>query len=692
MKRLMEEQHLIGVKETGALEEIVVNDESLSDMDKDKRKKYVQMARIFDEALESLIYKSSIDLAKMYRTEGLGDSALWREFLKHPTVSVFLNDIRDEQQLLNASRALSTDELRNSDALKIVERIEEKNAQSGNSNIIVFFMDFVDYGDKKKLNNYGKYKDPKELVLRNHSDGSVTYRCPVCEVGETFVERPAFYGDCDVCGATLNDFIPLPHQQGVISSKETYKLILGGYGSGKTNVAMALLAAHALSIPKGRAIVVAQTLDQVRRAVFEEFGKFMPKKFIKRQTKVPIEIELTNGYQIFAYSSRDDEPIRSAEVDFFYMEEASKDEFHSIFNQSSARIRRPTGQIFNDKGEQIGDRYQVIMASNPEETWYMEHFILRAGNISASPSVDASIYEDLQIKNPEKNYHVFLSSSRDNHHLPRDYVANMAAGKSPEWIKKYIDCYLDVKEGRVYKDFMDAFVEDFYIPDDWVRVAGYDFGVLDPTAFIIGAVDPETDITYFYDEYKLSGGTIDEHGLHISEMLQYTNDDGLKVPYTLMFPVQADPAIKKRNERDLTSHEQYFYSRTGIKLDPADNRVATGIAKVNNLISLGKIKIFNSLVETKYEMMNYTYQQERSSGLFIEKVVDKDDHLMDALRYVCTRIPENGYKDIEVYGGGIYRRPRSGEVETSAPYKNENKVQIGRMNRGIDIAMPRNRR
>ena len=45
-----------------------------------------------------------------------------------------------------------------------------------------------------------------------------------------------FFLECPACGTLINTFKPLPHQAAFLSNPNKYKMIAGGYGSGKSYI------------------------------------------------------------------------------------------------------------------------------------------------------------------------------------------------------------------------------------------------------------------------------------------------------------------------------------------------------------------------------------------------------------------------------------------------------------------------
>lgn len=173
-------------------------------------------------------------------------------------------------------------------------------------------------------------------------------------------------------------------------------------------------------------------------------------------------------------------------------------------------------------------------------------------------------------------------------------------------------------------------MEPFLIPSNWKRIYGFDKGYNDETALLCGAIDPKTNIIYIYDEYYMSEKPMSYHATHIRPYVE---------GYDKYKPIQADPSIRNRNERDGESYQAYFYRVSGIWLEPANNAIDIGIEKVRDYMYLGKLKIFSSCDNLKGEAGKYVYMPLDSAHP--DKPVDKYNHLMDCLRYMISPLPSN---------------------------------------------------
>ncbi len=175
----------------------------------------------------------------------------------------------------------------------------------------------------------------------------------------------------------------------------------------------------------------------------------------------------------------------------------------------------------------------------------------------------------------------------------------------------------------------DILVNDFPIPDFWPRAYSLDVG-WNATATVWGAWDKENDIIYLYGEYKKG----EELPLIHTEAIKSRGD---------WIPGVTDPHAMDANQKDgISLYKEY--RDLGLVLTPANNAVETGIFKVWMGLSLGKIKVFRSLVQWLSEFRLY---HRNDKG----KIVKERDHLMDNTRYlvmsgegVAITIPIEDYK------------------------------------------------
>ena len=155
-------------------------------------------------------------------------------------------------------------------------------------------------------------------------------------------------------------------------------------------------------------------------------------------------------------------------------------------------------------------------------------------------------------------------------------------------------------------------VKDFEIPPHWPRAYGMDVG-WNQTAAIWGAHDLETGVIYLYSEHYKGKA---EPVIHA---------EGIKARGEWI-PGVIDPAAGGRSQKDGTQLLQ-VYLDLGLDLEPAVNAVEAGIYLVWQLLSAGKLKVFESCQNWRQEFRLYRRDE---NG----KIVKKNDHLQDSTRYL----------------------------------------------------------
>jgi hypothetical protein len=173
--------------------------------------------------------------------------------------------------------------------------------------------------------------------------------------------------------------------------------------------------------------------------------------------------------------------------------------------------------------------------------------------------------------------------------------------------------------GAVYPTpLAELLVKPFVIPAFWPRCYGLDVGWR-RTAALWLAWDRNNDIVYAYTEHYRGQA---EPAVHASAIK--ARGDWIKGV--------VDPAARGRSQAD-GKRLMTLYQAAGLKLTLAKNEVEAGIYAVHERLSTGRLKFFSTLTHLQDEYRNY----HRSTGKDHEgpegKIVKKDDHLMDCLRY-----------------------------------------------------------
>lgn len=154
--------------------------------------------------------------------------------------------------------------------------------------------------------------------------------------------------------------------------------------------------------------------------------------------------------------------------------------------------------------------------------------------------------------------------------------------------------------------------DPFPIPVHWPRAYALDVG-WKRTAAIWGARDRATDTIYLYTEHYRGQAEPSIHASAIKARGEWIKG-------------VVDPAARGRSQTD---GEQLIelYRQLGLKLTPADNEVESGLYKVWERLSTGRLKVFSTCQNWRAEYRLYRRSEKGA-------IVKDFDHLMDCTRYL----------------------------------------------------------
>jgi len=159
-----------------------------------------------------------------------------------------------------------------------------------------------------------------------------------------------------------------------------------------------------------------------------------------------------------------------------------------------------------------------------------------------------------------------------------------------------------------------VFIDPFEIPKHWKKCYGMDVG-WKVTANAWGAIDPDSGTTYVYSEY------------YGQEAVPVIHAEAIK-SRGAWIPGAIDPASRGRGQDDGRALMD-TYEEHGLTLKKADNAVETWLWNMLEAMQAGKLKIFKTCTNIQREFRMYRRDEQG-------KVVKKDDHVLDALRYMYS--------------------------------------------------------
>lgn len=199
-------------------------------------------------------------------------------------------------------------------------------------------------------------------------------------------------------------------------------------------------------------------------------------------------------------------------------------------------------------------------------------------------------------------------------HLDADTKATILAGIPPWQRDSRTKGKPQLGAGAIYQvPESEIVIAGFEIPKHYVRCFGMDVG-WNRTAAIWGAYDRESSTLYIYDEYYRGQAEPSVHAAGIHQRGKW-------------IPGVIDPASRQRMQADGEKLLE-LYQNLGLDIEPAAKQTReSGIYTVWEMFSQNRLKIFRACQNTLSEYRLYRRDEKG-------EVVKKNDHLMDALRYL----------------------------------------------------------
>jgi hypothetical protein len=171
-----------------------------------------------------------------------------------------------------------------------------------------------------------------------------------------------------------------------------------------------------------------------------------------------------------------------------------------------------------------------------------------------------------------------------------------------------------VGEGTVFPiELDDLIVKPFEIPRSWKRTYGMDVGFSHGTAALYLAIDPDTDVAYYYYE----------HYSAMREPLFHAEAIKRAGGSWMIGNIDYDANKSGRGGEESLRKQ---YTKHGLKLTNADKSVEAGIWEMWERMVTGRLKIFSNCKQLLKEIPIYRRDEKG-------KIIKKHDDAIDAARY-----------------------------------------------------------
>ncbi len=465
------------------------------------------------------------------------------------------------------------------------------------------------------------------------------------------------------CNTFVDTYHPMPHQTSV--HEDAHRVIgnFGSYGTGKTKTSEKEIEKHIFITPNANILLGANITSQYEQTLLRDFEKSLPEAFMEGRSQQKGYIDFINGARLMLRPFDDPDKLRSNNYSLVVMLEASEinaDAFHQL----KTRLRNTAATCVD--GKNIYDWRKLICESNPDSGWIRTDVLLVSEQIiqhGRFADEDYSKQQDpLSIDNSISTH---IASTDVNHFLPPDYIQVNAKNKPDWWVKRFLYGSFLFAEGLVYPNAMNCVVKT---PRDaegkpltprhfphWKVLVAHDYGLMDEATFVYAAIDTKRNKLILYKCDHTNNAPLKD----LVKLFRIgTADIAFGQLYTT--PI-IDPKNNKRDydKKDLISHYQDY----GITFKPGHVNVDARIIRLNDYIESGQLEIWDCCEYIISELREYKFKTKTLDDKDNKnKPVDKDNHAINALEWICMELPANP-KSLILTGYDEYGRPIASETE-----------------------------
>ncbi len=457
------------------------------------------------------------------------------------------------------------------------------------------------------------------------------------------------------------------------NSTNKIQIIGGGFGNGKTASGCVKVIRLCQMYPGCNGLIAMATYKQLNDTIREEFYKWVPASSVKRwPTMADNTLIFKNGSKVnFRYvqqkgkqasDGQTSSNLLSATYDFVLIDQVENPLItYKDFLDVLGRLRGTTAyKGKNPNMPKNGPRWLMLLA-NPSFNWVFHKLIKPMQLYKNTGEISDDLIVDPETKEPLID--LFEASTYENkHNLEDDFIKTMEAAYTGQFRDRYLGGEWGAFEGLIYPQFdqkihmiAPAALEKFIFRNlaqgiRFEAVEGFDFGIASPSCYLIGFKDQYGRV-YILDGFYKKEMSLEEIGYNIVTLRRKYS--GL---INIDTSIIADPAIWKRTVvakqgKGAETIKQLLQEGFDLSFKPGQNDILNGIAKVgsylnlwplphpfNNSIAQAPLIFFSSHLHFLADEFG-SYFWETDGMERIDKPIDKNDHGMDAIKYILSYFP-----------------------------------------------------
>lgn len=258
-----------------------------------------------------------------------------------------------------------------------------------------------------------------------------------------------------------SDYIPSGKGSVFHKSNAKFKILKGGYGSGKTRMAVEEITTLMGEHPGIEIYVMRKTMPALRDSTLNEFLKLIPPELGTYNHRTET-FNCVNGSMLKFRGLDEPSKLKSTNIAVVVFDEAEEFDLEDFLTMKG-RIR----QMKKD-GSPFPHHFIVILNPVDETHWIYKQFVTNAAQYESTGGLlllELSTYDNLD-------------------HLPADYIQTVSAGLSAQEIERYVlgKWGTIVKGSAVYADVFnrELHVKKWAFNSSHVLLRGWDFGYNHP--------------------------------------------------------------------------------------------------------------------------------------------------------------------------------------------------------------------
>ena len=462
------------------------------------------------------------------------------------------------------------------------------------------------------------------------------------------------------------------HQR-FMNSRKPVQMLGGGFGNGKTACVCVKAIQLSQDYPGSNGLIARETYPKLNDTIRREFYKWVPHNLVKRwPTKDDNTLIFKNGSVVnFRYINQRKQSedgiatsnLLSATYDWVIVDQIEDPLItYKDYLDLFGRLRGSAPYKGNDPTMPMTGPRWMMITCNPTANWVYKKIVKPYHKYLATGLVGEDLLHNKVTKEPL--IEIIEGATHENaHNLPEDFIANLEAAYTGQMRDRFLLGQWAAYEGLVYPQFSSTMhmikrMEMVKIMNEALEnktklnaVQSLDFGMVSPSCYLLGFTDHQGRV-FIIDGFHKPTPNISLLGQAIVE-LQYKYLDWLDFDA----PILADPAIFKRTVTDGTGKSATTIAKilkTDYELNivPAQNDISSGIMKVAEYLTpkeglhfdtnepMGPAMYFNDELAFIEEEITAYFWSSDSDGNRRDVPMDKNDHAMDSLKYLLSRLPE----------------------------------------------------